>query len=190
MFSGWSEGFHTLAPITENYLTEVPIIGPLHRYNTYSGGIYRNISTRTGSITTGDVLRLALEEVGFQGDTDITAVRTKLYNWKLNADGIFGQVDDPTSLLEVCKSLAQAELGRIYDDYSGRIVFEGRQERGELALPGNLFVIEANSELAIINVAMTKIGNSIINSVVSEQDSYRSPGNRRCKSCWVTYYYI
>ena len=176
MFSGWSEGFHTIAPVTEDYRTEVPIVGPLYRYNTYSRNIYRIVQNTP---TVGELLEMALDEVGFPPErAEITASRTRLYDFRANNASLLGATNRPASLIDVCKTLAQAELGRIYDDYRGFIIFEGRQLRGPQYARLPDFRITLLDDMSIQRMAMTNISDAIINSAKSQIDNYRSGGRQ------------
>ena len=182
IFRGYSEGFHNIASRTQHYLTEVPLAGPLYRYSTYTEGVFRRI---TEDLLTSEAFSLALDELNFpQDQRRIWTGRSRIFSWKLNVDATFGTRKKRASLVDICKVLAQAEVGRIYDNGQGEMVFESRQVRSKLGdflqYGQKRFTFSDQDgtldDLVVQDLKMTRIANAIVNSAKSEVDSYVTRG--------------
>ena len=122
LFSGWSRGVVAteLAGFRETVI--MPLEGALSRIATRNSELFARVDD---NLYTGEIFNRFLDNTGWKGPRRVDRGNVQL-NWRhVNAEGFAvggsRQFQDTVTAFTL---LAQAETGRVYDDYDRSIVFE------------------------------------------------------------------
>ena len=130
VFTGWSDGMLGQVPLTQDYLTTVPLLGALGYISEYHDQLFTALR---GDQLTGAAIGNILDAVGWPTGSDYRLIYpglTELHAIRVNQVGILGGANrQRVPFLDAVKVICQAEVGRCYDDRLGRVVFESRVQR-------------------------------------------------------------
>ena len=117
-----------------------------------------------GTVSTGFMIQATLDAVGWPFGRRIDSGRTRLHSWLTNEAEIFrGGVTGFASTTDAFEVMAAAEIGRIFDDHEGSVVFHDRTHRATAAAQRADYIID-NPQAA----AQADIANAVINQIVAD----------------------
>ena len=170
---GRSSGVLNALPNSRQFTASMPFVGSLGYLSQFGERVFARLD---GLQAASAVWDLVLDDIGYTGPRRTQSAATNLSAGRVNRSALLGTNRQRAALLDAARTLAQAEVGRIYDDLrSGEIVFENRRQRAQLwATTNRYFITPGNGSIQQAQVG--SVLESIINIVSSTGDSYQSQG--------------
>ena len=185
-FRGWSAGISNQQPEFDFGYALLPLDGRISRVARYSDDVFQRVS---GLVTSDKLITALCEEAGipasartiFPGDTTLNGL-------KLSEAGILSSGSQRASFTQGVDVVAKAELGVVYDDHRGNLVFENRNFRPsrmaeiemleEQEIPTSLHKTIAPGFSLARSASRDTPGKFVVNEVLSQQDAYTNAGTR------------
>lgn len=173
LFAGWLDFPQQVDLTTGARFIVIPIQGALTRISQFPERLYTRLP---GNVSTGAAIHRVLDDVGWPATARrVEQGETELQSFRVNTSGLLGNNRRRVNLQDALRVLAVTEVGIIYDDYQGHIVFEDRSHRR--VLPPQ-FIEFGSGGLTATNVQIGSLRDSIINIIGGEFDEYVSAGSR------------
>lgn len=173
LFTGTGEGFLTQTPLTQQYISTLPIVGPLNSIALRNILVSRRVNA---NLLTSEIFDLLLDEVVFSDNRrTIDEGLTRLREHRVNSSGILGQSRQRVPFAQGARLLAQAEGSQIYDDRLGFIIFRSRHHRS-LTYSNRAFVAYHLRDAVITNATTGPVRSNVFNVIDSNLDQFVSSG--------------
>lgn len=172
-FTGWTDFLHSTNPVTEQNTATWPLLGPLARVSEYHQRLFIRLDA---DLLSGAVIEKMLDDVGWTGGRTVAPGLTRLRAYRLNVSNALGSTAGRrVNLTDAAKVICQAEVGRMYDNRLGHIVFEDRSSRSYIQAH-TVHAIDAGTGWKMQTLRQGSVRDSIINVISASTDSYTNRG--------------
>ena len=126
VFAGFSSSIAPQFNRFGRHIALAPSFGALGLVEGYHDKIYTRLQ---GNLFGGEIVGNILQDAGYTGESELSVGDQEMSSARIYRAGLLGGSRQRATTTTALKAVAEAEIGRIYDNRLRRIIFEGRHVR-------------------------------------------------------------